>query len=149
MPGSFSVHLDAASPAAIDVSRDADKVVVAGRNVFKIFGIHDDDATANANRSTPAEEGQQQQQQQGGFVERHNLRTVGAGKNLNLNYSCSDVAWSPHDDGVIVSAATNGAVCLWNLGRAARSKLEKVYTDHKRTVQRVQRKMASISLSSV
>ncbi len=40
-------------------------------SVFKIFGIEDDQ-----------------------FVEKVNLRV---GKNLNLNFSASDVAWNPND----------------------------------------------------
>jgi hypothetical protein len=43
-------------------------VVIAGRTVFKIYNIEEES-----------------------FVEIVNLRS---GKNINLNYSCSDVAWS-------------------------------------------------------
>jgi WD40 repeat protein len=116
MSRSFSISMDSLSPASLDLSREADKVVVAGRNIFKIYSIDDE---------------------QNAFSERVNLRTAAAGKSLNLNYSCCDVAWSPHDDNVVASAATNGAVCVWNLGKTARSKLDHVFNDHKRTVQRV------------
>ena len=56
-------------------------MAVAGRSVFKIFSIEDE------------------------FVERDNLRV---GKNFNLSFSCNDVVWSPVDDQVIATAATNG-----------------------------------------
>ena len=44
------------------------KVVIAGRTVFKIYRIEEEN-----------------------FEEAVNLRS---GKNINLNYSCNDVAWS-------------------------------------------------------
>ena len=75
------VELEAAANA-LDLCKDGSKVAVAGRSVFKIFSIEDD-----------------------GFVERDNLRV---GKNFNLSFSCNDVVWSPVDDQVIATAATNG-----------------------------------------
>ena len=66
-----------------------------------------------------------------------NLRVPPPGKNVNLNYSCCDVAWSPHEDGLIASAATNGAVCLWDLAKPTRSKLDHVFPDHKRQCHKV------------
>ena len=95
---------------ALDLCQDGSKVVVAGRHVFKVYSIEEDE-----------------------FVERANLRI----KNANLNFSCNDVVWSPIDDSLIATAATNGAVVVWNLGRADRSKQEQIFVDHKRTVNKV------------
>jgi hypothetical protein len=49
------------------------------------------------------------------------------------------VVWSPLEDQMIASAATNGHVVVWNLQRAGRTKQEQVYSDHKRTVNKVRR----------
>ena len=68
------MHVVLEAPAnALDLCKDGSKVVVAGRSVFKIFSIEEE------------------------FVERDNLRV---GKNINLNFSCNDVVWSPVDDQV-------------------------------------------------
>lgn len=56
---------------------------------------------------------------------------------MNLNYSCNDVAWNSIEDNYLATAATNGAVVLWNLGKNGRSKQEHVFSDHKRTVNKV------------
>ena len=79
-PRTMFVELDAAANA-LDLCKDGSKVAVAGRSVFKIFSIEDE------------------------FVERDNLRV---GKTFNLNFSCNDVVWSPVDDQIIATAATNG-----------------------------------------
>jgi len=106
-----TMHVVLEAPAnALDLCRDGSKVVVAGRSVFKIFSIDEE------------------------FVERDNLRV---GKNINLNFSCNDVVWSPVDDQVIATAATNGAVVVWNLNKAGRAKQEQVFNDHRRTVNKV------------
>jgi len=100
------------SPAnALDLSKDFGHVVVAGRNMMKIYSIEEDE-----------------------FVERVNL---GGGKRGNYNLSCNDVVWSPIDDQLIATGATNGAVVLWNLGITGKSKQEKVFEDHKRTINKV------------
>lgn len=96
---------------ALALNRDNNQVVIAGRNVFKVFNIEEDE-----------------------FVESCNLRV---GKNLNLNFSCNDVAWNTLEDHTLATAATNGAVVLWNLGRPSRSKQQHVFMDHKRTVNKV------------
>lgn len=96
---------------ALATNKDASQVAVAGRNVFKVFDIANDE-----------------------FVERMNLRV---GKNLNLNFSCSDVAWNTVDDHLLATAATNGAVVTWNLNKSSRSKQDIVFQDHKRTVNKV------------
>ncbi len=40
-------------------------------------------------------------------------------------------------DSTLATAATNGAVVLWNLGKPSRSKQQHVFMDHKRTVNKV------------
>ena len=71
------------------------------------------------------------------FVEKINL---GGGKKGNYNLNCNDVVWSPIDDQLIATGATNGAVVLWNLGITGKSKQEKVFEDHKRTINKVRQK---------
>ncbi|XP_008206371.1 GATOR complex protein WDR24 isoform X2 [Nasonia vitripennis] len=96
---------------ALALNKDNSQVVIAGRNVFKIFTLLEDR-----------------------FEEFCNLRV---GKNLNLNFSCNDVAWNLIEDHMLATAATNGAVVVWNLNRPSRSKQEHVFVDHKRTVNKV------------
>ncbi|CAH1788742.1 unnamed protein product, partial [Owenia fusiformis] len=95
----------------IATNKDSSQVVVAGRNVFKIFSIEDDQ-----------------------FVEKHNLRV---GRNINLNFSASNVAWNPVDDHILASAATNSSVVIWDLNKTSRSKLDTVYSEHRRFVSKV------------
>jgi len=100
------------SPAnALDLSRDYSNVVVVGRNMMKIYSIEEDE-----------------------FKERLNL---GTSKRGNYNMSCNDVVWSPNDENLIATGATNGAVVLWNLGITGKSKQERVFEDHKRTINKV------------
>lgn len=40
-------------------------------------------------------------------------------------------------DNILATAATNGAVVVWNLNRPSRSKQDHVFSDHKRTVNKV------------
>lgn len=106
----ISINLDG-SANALALNKDANLVAVAGRTVFKIYEIGDDK-----------------------FTENLNLRV---GKNLNLNYSCNDVAWNYMDENVLATAATNGVVVTWNLQKQSRSKLDVIFSDHKRTVNKV------------
>ncbi|XP_020287866.1 WD repeat-containing protein 24 [Pseudomyrmex gracilis] len=109
---SKTIHITQEGPAnALALNKDNSQVVIAGRNVFKIFTLLDDR-----------------------FEEACNLRV---GKNLNLNFSCNDVAWNLNDDHILATAATNGAVVVWNLNKQSRSKQEHVFVDHKRTVNKV------------
>ncbi|XP_012274649.1 GATOR complex protein WDR24 isoform X2 [Orussus abietinus] len=109
---SMTVFITQEGPAnALALNKDNSQVVIAGRNVFKIFTLLEDR-----------------------FEEVCNLRV---GKNLNLNFSCNDVAWNLIDDHILATAATNGAVVVWNLNRPSRSKQEHVFVDHKRTVNKV------------
>ncbi|KAG6456470.1 hypothetical protein O3G_MSEX009746 [Manduca sexta] len=96
---------------ALALNKDSTQVVIAGRNVFKVFSIGENE-----------------------FTEVCNLRV---GKNLNLNFSSIDVAWSSTEENTLATAATNGAVVVWNLGRSGRSKQEHVFSEHKRTVNKV------------
>ncbi|VVD05399.1 unnamed protein product [Leptidea sinapis] len=138
MTGSNTICVSQEGPAnALALNKDCTQVVIAGRNVFKVFSIGDDL-----------------------FTEVCNLRV---GKNLNLNFSSIDVAWSTIEgecsggitykinisniyrtdllwgvlENTLATAATNGAVVVWNLGRSGRSKQEHVFSDHKRTVNKV------------
>ncbi|KAK8765664.1 hypothetical protein V5799_031726 [Amblyomma americanum] len=112
MGTSRTMHCTLEGPAnALAINRDATQVAVAGRNVFKVFSLENEE-----------------------FQERTNLRV---GKNLNLNFSCSDVVWNMVDDHILATAATNGAVVTWNLNKSSRSKQDMVFQDHKRTVNKV------------
>ncbi|XP_076998407.1 GATOR2 complex protein WDR24 isoform X3 [Tamandua tetradactyla] len=103
-------HLDA--PAnAISVCRDAAQVVVAGRSIFKVYAIEEEQ-----------------------FVEKLNLRV---GRKPSLNLSCADVVWHQMDENLLATAATNGVVVTWNLGRPSRNKQDQLFTEHKRTVNKV------------
>lgn len=110
--GTKTMHCTLEGPAnALAINRDATQVAVAGRNVFKVFSLENEE-----------------------FHERINLRV---GKNLNLNFSCSDVVWNMIEDHILATAATNGAVVTWNLNKSSRSKQDMIYQDHKRTVNKV------------
>ncbi|XP_028904840.1 GATOR complex protein WDR24 isoform X2 [Ornithorhynchus anatinus] len=103
-------HLDA--PAnAISVCRAAAQVVVAGRNIFKIFAIEEEQ-----------------------FTEKLNLRV---GRKPSLNFSCADVVWHQMDENLLATAATNGVVVTWNLGKPSRNKQDQLFTEHRRTVNKV------------
>ena len=111
-PSTFAVTQEGSSKSLhLDVNRDDDQVVVASSAVFRIYDIEDDR-----------------------FRERVNLR---GSKSQNLNYSCNDVCWNKHDPHILATAATNGAVVLWNLARNSRSKQEHVFIEHQRTVNKV------------
>uniref|UniRef100_T1J8H5 GATOR2 complex protein WDR24 n=1 Tax=Strigamia maritima TaxID=126957 RepID=T1J8H5_STRMM len=96
---------------AMATNKDANLVAIAGRNIFKVFTVEDDE-----------------------IVERMNLRI---GKNINLNYSTGDVVWSYHDDMLLATAATNGSVVTWRLDKSSLSKQDMVFHDHRRTVHKV------------
>ena len=68
------------------------------------------------------------------FAEECNLR---AGGKINLNFSCNDVVWSHLEEHLIATAATNGAVVIWNVNKNPRSKQETVFVEHKRTANKV------------
>ncbi|XP_040581283.1 GATOR2 complex protein WDR24 [Lepeophtheirus salmonis] len=97
---------------SLDLNSDNDAVVIAGKSLIKVYNLDNDV----------------------GFIEKINLKPS---KNICLNYSCIDVAWSRNDENLIASAAANGAIVLWNLGKVGRSKQEHVFQEHKRTVNKV------------
>ncbi len=108
----YSIGLEsAAKPLHVDLNRENTQVVVASSAVFKIFDILEEN-----------------------FVERLNLRSA---KGVNLNYSSNDVAWSKLDPSLMATAATNGAVVIWNIQKPSRSKQEQVFSEHKRAVNKV------------
>jgi len=108
----MQIKIEDAPANALDLCRDMSSVVVAGRNMIRIFSIEDDK-----------------------FVEKTNLATTKRGTYHNL--TCSDVVWCRNDEQLIATGLTNGAVVLWNLAITGRSKQERVYEDHKRTINKV------------
>ena len=109
-PTTFSVTVEGSSKSLhLDVNRDDDQVVVASSATFRIYHIEDDR-----------------------FRERVNLR---GSKAQNLNSSCNDVCWNKHDPHILATAASNGAVVLWNLAISSRTKQEHVFKEHQRRVR--------------
>ncbi|KAH7967367.1 hypothetical protein HPB49_024314 [Dermacentor silvarum] len=94
------MHCTLEGPAnALAINRDATQVAVAGRNVFKVFSLENEE-----------------------FQERINLRV---GKNLNLNFSCSDVVWNMVDGfawrnspGVLLSTSKDSTLFQHVMGDA-------------------------------
>eukprot|EP00741_Cyanophora_paradoxa_P003775 tig00000093_g3669.t1 len=114
-PASTLACLNLGAPAnALSVSPDRRFAIVGGRDVLKIVAV---DTLENQ------------------LTEHRNLR-VGR---VNLNFSTNDVRWHPLEacKNLVASAASNGAVVIWNLDRAGASKQERVLPDHTRTVNRV------------
>ncbi|KAK9751528.1 WD domain, G-beta repeat [Popillia japonica] len=97
---------------ALALNRDNTQIAIGGRNVFKVYSIEEDS-----------------------FKEICNLRA--SKSNLNLSFSCNDVAWSSTDDHYLATAATNGHVCVWNLTKMGKAMQEQDYQEHKRTVNKV------------
>ncbi|KAI9025276.1 WD40-repeat-containing domain protein [Phycomyces nitens] len=97
---------------ALSISPDGESVAVAGREVLKIIAV------------TKSE-----------VVETLNLR---AGSHLNLNYSSNDVKWGNNaTKNKVATAATNGAIILWDLNKVGRKAAERVINEHARAVNRV------------
>jgi WD40 repeat protein len=72
-----------------------------------------------------------------GFVETINLRNV---KGSNLNYSCNDVVWSHLDPTTLATAATNGAIIVWNIagtGAQKQKHIDMILNEHKRIVNKI------------
>lgn len=111
--------LDLAKPLnAISPAPDGDRIVAAGRDVLKIYDVRPHDTNQV-------------------FTEVESLRPTE--KKLNLSYSAVDVQWHPTESNKIATAATNGAVVIWNvLHRDGRTqKRERVIVEHTRTVNRL------------
>ena len=88
--------------------------MIAGRDVLKILKVND---------------GNQ-------IEESMNLR---AGSRINLNLSCSDVKWNPHQsrEHMIATAATNGSIIIWDISRSSGQRQIRLMTDHSRSVNRL------------
>ncbi|TPX70169.1 hypothetical protein SpCBS45565_g01981 [Spizellomyces sp. 'palustris'] len=98
--------------SALSASPEQDWVAVAGREVLKILSVYDKDVK-----------------------EVLNLR---GGVKLNLNFSINDVKWGNiFAKSTIATAATNGAVAIWDLNRPNAQKLERILTEHTRAVNRI------------
>lgn len=101
---------DIGGPAtALALNKTTNQVAVAGRSVFKIYTITEK-----------------------GFEVVSNLRVV-----KNAIASCNDVAWNQIDENILASATPSGAIVTWNLNKPGFSKMDIVYQDHKRTVNKV------------
>lgn len=97
---------------ALSQSPDGDQVVCAGREVLKILNI----PPARLHHSAEGEWDPSRQR----ITEAVNLR---AGSRLNLNLSCNDVKWcNSYAKHLIATAATNGAIVIWDLNKAAGQK---------------------------
>ena len=72
-----------------------------------------------------------------GFIETINLRNV---KGSNLNYSCNDVIWSTLDPIMLATAATNGAIIIWNIAGTGGQKqkyIDTILNEHRRIVNKI------------
>ncbi|GAM28329.1 hypothetical protein SAMD00019534_115050 [Acytostelium subglobosum LB1] len=109
-------YLNLGSPLnAISSSPDGSKLIVAGRDTVKIISLEGDQPKVSIN-----------------------LR---AGKTQSLNYTGNDCCWHPANIDnykfLISTAATNGAVVVWNITREGARSVEKVWTDHTRAVNKL------------
>lgn len=103
------------SANAISASPDQASVVVAGRDVLKVFRCRSPEGHV-----MPLE-----------FA--LNLRV---GK-TNMRLSSIDVAWHPMKKSVLATAAANGAVVLWDLEKKGEQKQNRFYSAHARTANSV------------
>lgn len=94
---------------ALAANKTTSQVAVAGRSIFKIYSI---------NNSS--------------FELISNLRVV-----KNVIAGCNDIAWNQVDDNILASATTSGAIVTWNLNKSGFSKMDLVYHDHKRIVNKI------------
>ncbi|CAG0884068.1 unnamed protein product [Cyprideis torosa] len=90
------------------LNQDYSQVVIAGRNIFRIYKIGEDS-----------------------FSEKFNVRSS------KYNLTHVDVSWNPNDENLIASAVTNGNVIIWSLSKGTRASQEMKFDDHKRMVNRV------------
>ncbi|KAL7686822.1 putative WD40/YVTN repeat-like-containing domain superfamily, coatomer alpha subunit [Plasmopara halstedii] len=97
---------------ALSLSPNNRLVAVGGRDVLKVVAL-----------------------EASGFTEKRNLRVVGK---PSLNFSTNDIRWHPHSDYLLATAATNGAVVIWNLEREGYKYVqERVLNGHRRAVNRI------------
>ncbi|KAJ3148061.1 WD repeat-containing protein 24 [Geranomyces variabilis] len=98
--------------SAIAASADMDWAVVAGREVLKIVAVYATDVK-----------------------EVLNLR---AGAKVSTNFAIQDVKWgNSFAKSTVATAASNGAVIIWDLNRPNVHKLERILTEHTRAVNRI------------
>ncbi|OQV16163.1 WD repeat-containing protein 24 [Hypsibius exemplaris] len=113
---SFSINLE--SPIkAVALNRAGTQVVAAGRNLLRIFSINEN-----------------------GFVEQESLRFSNNNRSNPTNQlggQCTDVAWNLNDENILASSTTTGAVAIWNLSMNAVVKQDMIFTEHRRTANRV------------
>lgn len=101
---------DIGGPAtALALNKSTNQVAVAGRSIFKIYTIDEK-----------------------GFELVTNLRLA-----KNTNASCIDVAWNQVDENILASATPSGAIVTWNLNKPGLSKMDLLYQDHKRPVNKI------------
>ncbi|KAN0024868.1 hypothetical protein ACTFIV_009277 [Dictyostelium citrinum] len=115
-PNKCQTYLNLGSPlSAISSSPDNTKLIVAGRDIVKIVSVQNNE-----------------------FKVTSNLR---AGKTQSLNYTGNDCCWHPSllesYRFLIATAATNGAVVIWNTVREGSKSVERVFTDHSRAVNKL------------
>ncbi|KAL3666045.1 hypothetical protein V7S43_008837 [Phytophthora oleae] len=97
---------------ALSTSPNNRLIAVGGRDVLKVVAL-----------------------EASGFTEKRNLRVVGK---PSLNFSTNDIRWHPHSDYLLATAATNGAVVIWNLERDGYKHVqERVLNGHRRAVNRI------------
>uniref|UniRef100_H2ZMN9 GATOR2 complex protein WDR24 n=1 Tax=Ciona savignyi TaxID=51511 RepID=H2ZMN9_CIOSA len=97
---------------ALSLCQNNNKIVVAGRSLLKIYEIDS-------------------------FNQIREAMNLHVGRKQGLNMSSSDVVWSPKEDNMIATAATNGAIVAWDLNAVGRNKQLVVLSDHRRTVTKI------------
>ncbi|CAI5724905.1 unnamed protein product [Hyaloperonospora brassicae] len=113
MASSVRASMDFNGPLnALSTSPNNRLIAVGGRDVLKIVAL-----------------------EASGFTEKRNLRVVGK---PSLNFSTNDIRWHPHSAYLLATAATNGAVGIWNLERDGYKHVqERVLNGHRRAVNRI------------
>ncbi|CAH0519228.1 unnamed protein product [Peronospora belbahrii] len=97
---------------ALSTSPNNHLIAVGGRDVLKVVAL-----------------------EAAGFTEKRNLRVV---VKPSINFSTNDIRWHPHSDYLLATAATNGAVVIWNLERDGYKHVqERVLNGHRRAVNRI------------
>ncbi|OWZ16840.1 hypothetical protein PHMEG_0009308 [Phytophthora megakarya] len=97
---------------ALSTSPNNRLIAVGGRDVLKVVAL-----------------------EASGFTEKRNLRVAGK---PSLNFSTNDIRWHPQSDYLLATAATNGAVVIWNLEREGYKHVqERVLNGHRRAVNRI------------
>ncbi|KAE9357377.1 hypothetical protein PF008_g3190 [Phytophthora fragariae] len=97
---------------ALSTSPNNRLIAVGGRDVLKVVAL-----------------------EAAGFSEKRNLRVAGK---PSLNFSTNDIRWHPQSDSLLATAATNGAVVIWNLEREGYKHVqERVLNGHRRAVNRI------------